>query len=228
MRSAERPLRAVLFDVDGTLVDSNYLHIDAWGRAFRKLGVPIDGWRIHRRLGMDSAQMLEELLGDDAEQLSSRASDAHAHFYRKNADRLRAFAGASTLLRELGGHGIRTVLATSASSDELDMLVEALGVGDDGLITTNADDVARAKPHPGLVEVALERADVAAGDAVFVGDSVWDMIAAKRAGVATIGVLSGGISAGELSDAGADRIVESVAELVGMTDVPESAEEEGI
>ena len=206
-------MRAVLFDVDGTLVDSNYLHIDAWSRALAEVGAPVESWRIHRSIGMDSGRMLRELLGDAADGLNDAAKDAHARLFRAQAGRLRAFGGAAELLGDLSDMGIAVVLATSAAADELELLISALGVDADRLITTNADDVDVAKPHPHIIEIALERAQVDASDAMFVGDTVWDMIAARRARVATIGVRSGGISSDELTSAGAMRLVDAVGRL---------------
>lgn len=219
-------IRGVLFDVDGTLVDSNYLHIDAWSRAFRKIGVPIDAWRIHRGLGMDSDRMLQELLGDDANRLADAAKKAHSRFYRKRTDRLRAFSGAAELLNGLADEGVAVVLATSASAEELDILIDVLGIDADRFITTHADDVETAKPHPAIIEVALRRAQVEPRDALFVGDSVWDMVAATKAGVATAGVRTGGVGAEELLAAGADRVVDSVADLTGLFQTSTNHDEE--
>jgi HAD superfamily hydrolase (TIGR01509 family) len=204
---------AVLFDIDGTLVDSNYLHIDAWQRACESVGRPVDAWRVHRAIGMDSSGLLEQLLGNDAERLGGAASEAHAARYRELAGRLRPLPGARELIGGLRSRGVAVVLATSAPQEELDLLLDVLGLGADDLPSTNADDVDEAKPHPGIVQVALQLADVAADRAVFVGDSVWDMVAARRAGVAVIGVRSGGIGADELIDAGAWEVVDDVAEL---------------
>ncbi|MFW8745748.1 HAD family hydrolase, partial [Mesorhizobium japonicum] len=110
--------------------------------------------------------------------------------------------------------GIAVVLATSAPSDEMEILLEVLGLQEGDLVTTDADDVDEAKPHPGIVQVALARAAVDAERAVFVGDSVWDMVAARRAGVAAVGVRSGGVGAEELSAAGAREVVADAQELL--------------
>jgi len=207
-------VRAVLFDVDGTLVDSNYLHVDAWQRALAGVGREVDAWRIHRAIGEDSSGLLADLLGDDADQVGERASAEHGRLYLELGDRLRPLPGAVELLAALRARGLGVVLATSAPGDELRILTGVLGLADDEVPSTNADDVDEAKPHPGIVEVALERAGVAASEAVFVGDSVWDMIAARRAGVAAIGVRSGGVGAEELTDAGAAEVVDDVHELL--------------
>lgn len=205
---------AVLFDVDGTLVDSNYLHIEAWQRACESLGRPLDAWRVHRAIGMDSSSLLEQLLGDEAERLGDDASSAHAERYRELSGRLRPLPGARELLHDLRSRGITVVLATSAPEEELTMLLDVLELQDADLPMTSAEDVDEAKPDPGIVQVALERAGVTADRALFVGDSTWDMIAAGRAGVRAMGVRSGGYGADELTEAGAGEVVDDVAALV--------------
>ena len=208
----------MLFDVDGTLVDSNYLHVDAWLRAFAAVGAPVDAWRIHRDLGMDSGALLADLLGDRVDELGDRAKEEHSRHYRASAGRLRPLPGARELLDTLRTRGLGVVLATSAPEEELRLLLEVLGLADGEVPTTNADDVDEAKPHPGIVQVALGRAGVAVEEAVFVGDSVWDMVAARRAGVRGLAVRSGGIGADELADGGAVEVVDDVAALLARGD----------
>jgi HAD superfamily hydrolase (TIGR01509 family) len=210
--------RAVLFDIDGTLVDSNYVHIDAWARAFASLGHPVDSWRIHRAIGMDSALLLSTLLADDADRLSSEAKRLHSEFYARTTGLLRPFDRARELLGTLSARGMTVVLATSAPEDELAVLRSVLDVESTIAHVTSADDVGSAKPAPDLVRVALDKAGVTASDAVFVGDTVWDVIAAGRAGVPCIGVLSGGVSAAELLDAGAVAVYDDVAGLLDAVD----------
>jgi HAD superfamily hydrolase (TIGR01509 family) len=213
---------AVLFDIDGTLVDSNYLHIDAWDRAFASAGHPVETWRIHRAIGMDSSKLIERLLepadGADMGSVSEVVKNAHGRFYAAMADRLRAFAGARELLGELAARGRTVVLAKSAPQHELDTLLDVLKVGDSVDVVTSGADVESAKPDPDLVEVALTRASVSAEQAVMVGDSVWDVIAASRAGVRTIGVQSGGYSADELLSAGAVAVYDDIADLLTRLD----------
>lgn len=205
---------AVLFDIDGTLIDSNYLHVEAWSRAFEDVGADVSSWRIHRAIGLDSAKLLDALLGENADTLGDRATALHSRYYKDLADRLRPLDGARDLLRKLHSTGRRVVLATSAPQDELEILTRKLDVDDAIDATTNADDVATAKPDPSIVEIALQKAGVDAGNAVFVGDSVWDCIAASRAGVRTIGLLSGGFSSAELLAAGAIAIYDDPAALL--------------
>jgi HAD superfamily hydrolase (TIGR01509 family) len=204
----------ILFDVDGTLVDSNYLHVDSWQRAFEASGARVDAWRIHRAIGQDSARLLHELVGDRDDEWVARAKELHSRDYRAMADRLHAFAGAADLLRALHGRGLRTVLATSAPDDELDLLRAVLSAGDAVTATTSADDVEEAKPDPGILQVALDRVGAEAGEAVMIGDSVWDMRAASAAGVRAIGVRAGGTGPDELREAGAAAVYDDPADLL--------------
>ena len=215
---------AVLFDIDGTLVDSNYLHIDAWDRAFTGVGHPVDIWKIHRAIGMDSGKLLEALLGDDASALGDDAKERHTAVYMANTDRLRVISGANELLAELARRGHPVVLATSAPESELKILLGVLDVADAVQAVTSAEDVGTAKPDPDIIQVALDRAGASADAAVMVGDSVWDMVAAERAGVRSIGVLSGGFGRDELISAGASAVYDDVADLLDNLDASLLAE----
>ena len=210
--------KAVLFDIDGTLADTNYLHVDAWLRAFADAGHPVDAWRLHRAIGMDSAKLLGTLLGDDLDRLGDTVKERHRIHYAAQRDRMRRFAGASELLRELADRGLQIVLATSAPQEEFDMLMELLQPGDLVAEVTTAEDVETAKPAPDVVQVALEKAGVSAEEAVMIGDAAWDAEACVRAGVRCIGVLSGGYGASELRDAGAIAVYDDVAGLLADLD----------
>ncbi|ROS75405.1 HAD family hydrolase [Cellulomonas sp. PhB143] len=209
---------AVLLDVDGTLVDSNYLHVEAWTRALQDVGRDVAAWRVHRAIGMGSSELLEAVLGDDADAVAEQVKDAHSHYYAGAAGRLRAVDGARDLVRTLAARGIRPVLATSAAPDELERLRDVLDVEQELHAVTGAGDVDAAKPAPDLVQVALEAADVPAGRAVLVGDTVWDVEAAGRAGVACVAVRSGGIGVDELREAGAVAVYDDVADLLAHLD----------
>lgn len=209
---------AVLFDIDGTLVDSNYLHVEAWDRAFVAVGHPVDVWRIHRAIGMDSADLLARALGDDADRLGEQAKEHHNRVYLSMTGRLRAIQGARELLAELSSRGARVVLATSAPQRELDVLLDLLDVAPSVDAVTSAEDVETAKPAPDIIEVALQRAGVPADRAVMVGDAVWDVVAAQRAGVACIGLLSGGYGREELLEAGALVVYDDAADLLSQLD----------
>lgn len=214
MTGSARPSGAILFDIDGTLVDSNYLHVDAWLRALQAVGHPVDAWRIHRGQGMGSSELLDTLLGAAAEQVASRAKQQHTELYKESSQLLRAFDGARELVAAVAQRGAKVVLATSAAPDELEVLRSILDVEDTVAEITAAEDVETAKPAPDLVQVALQRAGVAADRAVFVGDTVWDVQACRKAGVACVGVLTGGISAAELTDAGAVAVYEDCCALL--------------
>lgn len=209
MTSSSSP-RAVLFDIDGTLIDSNYLHVDAWTQAFDDVGAEVDAWTIHRAIGLDSAKLLEAALGDRLDELGERAEERHTVRYEPLQSRLRPFAGARELIAALDERGVRVVLATSAPPEEFEVLSRCLDVEEHVFESTNADDVETAKPEPDIIASALERAHVAAGEAVMIGDTRWDAIAAARAGVRSLGVLSGGIAEAELLDAGAAEVFRDV------------------
>jgi HAD superfamily hydrolase (TIGR01549 family) len=209
---------AVLFDIDGTLVDSNYLHVDAWARALEEVGHPVPAWRIHRAIGMDSAKLMEILLGDDLDRLGDEAKERHSTHYQREAERLRSFDRAQELLRELAGRGVKVVLATSAPQEEFEVLQKVLQVDDAIAEYTTAEDVSTAKPAPDVVQMALKKAGVGPEQALMVGDAAWDMQAAKKAGVAGIGVRTGGIGPGELEDAGAIAVYDDVAQLLSELD----------
>jgi HAD superfamily hydrolase (TIGR01509 family) len=204
---------AVLFDVDGTLVDSNYLHTYAWCRAFQEGGLDVETWRIHRSIGMDGETLLATLAKEADEQTRQRLKDLHSQHYGETTQLLRPLPGARDLLQAIDKLGLKIVLATSAPEDELAILREVLASDDLVSAVTSSKDVDTAKPQPDIVDVALQRAGVDAEHAVFVGDAVWDIEACNRAGVQTIAVLSGGVSRDELGNAGAKEVFENPADL---------------
>ena len=214
---------AVLFDVDGTLVDSNYLHVHAWQRAFAEVGVDVEAWRIHRGIGMDGSSLLEELLSEvschgDGDDVSARAKDLHSRFYMETAHLLKPLPGARRLLDLVAATGLQVVLATSAPEDELALLRKLLDQEDVISAVTSSDDVDVAKPKPDIVEVALQRAGVDADGAVFVGDAIWDIRAATRAGVECIGVQSGGVDLLRLREEGAVAVYRNPGDLADHLD----------
>jgi HAD superfamily hydrolase (TIGR01509 family) len=209
---------AVLFDVDGTLVDSNYLHVHAWYRAFADAGVAVEAWRIHRSIGMDGSTLVSTLAGDADEDVRERTKDLHSQYYKEMVPLLRRLPGARELLERVHRLGLQVVLATSAPEDELAILRQVLDSDDLVAEVTSSKDVDTAKPQPDIIEVALQRAGVDAGHAVFVGDAVWDVEACERAGVPALGVLTGGVSRGELENAGAKGVFETAQELCECID----------
>lgn len=205
---------AVLFDIDGTLVDSNYLHARAWHRAFREAGATVPTWRIHRAIGMDGDTLIQTLAGDLDDAAAEHADDLHSRYYLDSADELTLLPGAQEVLAELHARGLRVLLATSAPPDELSVLRKLLDSESVLYAVTSGEDVDTAKPDPTIVQIALDRAGVAPERAVFVGDTVWDIRACVAVGVPTVGVLSGGISRGELDDEGATFVCDDVAHLL--------------
>ena len=204
---------AVLFDIDGTLVDSNYLHVHAWARAFDEVGLAVDSWRIHRSIGMDGARLLESLTGDAEGDVADRAKELHLRYLREAAPLLRRLPGARELLERIRSLGLQIVLASSSSEDELALSLPVLDCDDLVSAKTSSKDVEVAKPEPTIIEIAVERAGVTAENAAYVGDAVWDIIACERAGVPAIGLLSGGVSRAELETAGAEAVFEDPQDL---------------
>jgi HAD superfamily hydrolase (TIGR01493 family) len=209
---------AVLFDVDGTLVDSNYLHVYAWCRAFEETGIAVESWRIHRSIGMDGTQLVKSLSGDADHAAQKQAKDLHLRYLKEAAPLLRPLPGARELLQRVRELGLQVVLASSANEDELSMSRAVLDCDDLVSAATSSVDVDVAKPEPSIIEVALDRAGVDADHAVYVGDAVWDVIASGRAGVPAIGLLSGGISRAELEKAGAQAVFDNPRDLCDHID----------
>ena len=206
-----------ILDVDGTLVDTNYHHTLAWYRAFRRYGITLPMWRLHRHVGMGGDKYVAALAGDDVE--SRYGDELRAEWQRLFDELLREVApvdGARELVVDLKDRGHEVVLASSAVREHFDAFVDKLQVRDLVDSSTTKDDVEASKPDPDLVDAALAKARGA--DAVMVGDTPWDVEAARRAGVATICVITGGFSEQELRDAGAALVVESVADLRARLD----------
>jgi HAD superfamily hydrolase (TIGR01509 family) len=206
---------AVLFDVDGTLVDSNYLHAVCWWEAFSQAGHDVPMTRIHRAIGMGSDQMLDALLPADRDRDGDgEMRTSHGALYATYWSRQRPLPGAADLLRACKKRGLTVVLASSADAREFAALRAALDADDAIDEATSSADVERSKPAPDLVQVALEKARVKPDAAVFVGDTVWDVRACGMAGVSCVGLLSGGISRAELLAAGAAEVYDGPAELL--------------
>ncbi|MEV0322435.1 HAD family hydrolase [Streptomyces sp. NPDC050658] len=210
---------AALFDVDGTLVDTNHLHVTCWWEAFRQAGHRVSTHAIHRAIGLPSGDLVEHVLGEDRDTgEDDQISAAHKALYGTYADRLAPLDGAGDLLRELSDRGWRTILVTSAGGRELEALKRAIDADDAITGTASADDVADGKPDPEPVRRALDLAEADAGRAVFVGDTVWDMQSATRAGVRPVALLSGGIPRADLREAGAEEIHQGPADLLARLD----------
>ena len=203
---------AAILDIDGTLVDSNYFHAIAWYRAFRAHGHTLPMWRIHRAIGMGGDQMIAALLGDEVEERDGDAiREVETERYLGLIDEVQPLEGSRELIEDLKRGGSPVVLASSAKPDEVDRYLDLLDARDLADAWTTSGDVEHTKPEPDLVESALEK--IGGGPAVMVGDSVYDCEAARRAGVETIAVLTGGFSDSELLKAGARIVFASIAEL---------------
>ncbi|MFF3290993.1 HAD family hydrolase [Streptomyces sp. NPDC003023] len=207
--------RAAVFDVDGTLTDTNHLHVVAWWEAFRQAGHRVPMHDIHRSVGLSGQDLVAHLLGDDRDTAGDDGvKAAHKALYATYSDRLPAFDRAGELLRALAADGWTVVLATSAGGSELAALRRAIDADDVIDAVASADDVEEGKPAPDPVEQALDLAGVPAGRAVFVGDTVWDMQAASRAGVRCVALLCGGIPRTALEAAGAAAVYDHPADLL--------------
>jgi HAD superfamily hydrolase (TIGR01509 family) len=211
---------AAILDIDGTLVDTNYQHAIAWYRAFRQHGIVLPIWRIHRHIGMGGDQLVASLTSDEVDDsIGDDIRSAEKALYMALIHEVEPVSEAREFVADLKQRGHTVVLASSAKEDEVEHyldLLDARGLAD---AWTTSADVESTKPQPDLVRAAMEKAS--ADDAVMVGDTPWDVEAAKRADVPTIGVITGGFSRAELEEAGAVAVFESVAELrSGMGDTP--------
>jgi HAD superfamily hydrolase (TIGR01549 family) len=209
-------MQALIFDLDGTLVDTVYAHVFAWQRALLELGIPVDGWRIHRRIGMSgglftravSREIGRELTADEVAALQRR----HGEVFREILPERRTLPGAIELLDDLRRGGVIHGIATSGRRPEIDGSLEALGIPPETVVVERGD-VLRAKPEPDLFLACQERLGVAVRDCYVVGDAVWDLLAARRAGMLSVGLLTGGYGEDELRAAGAFRVYRDAEEL---------------
>ena len=210
MSTARRP--AAILDIDGTLVDSNYHHAIAWYRAFRQHDMVLAVWRIHRHIGMGGDQLVAAVAGEEVER--ERGEDiraAETERYAELIEEVRPLEGARELIEDLKHDGRQVVLASSAKPQEVEHYLDLLDARELADGWTTSGDVERTKPEPDLIHAALERLD--SDRAVMVGDSTWDCQAARKAGVETLAVLTGGFSAQELFDAGALSVFATITEL---------------
>lgn len=211
------PQPALLFDLDGTLVDSVYQHVTAWQEALAQVGIPLSVWRIHRRIGMSGGLFLDALQRETGVSLDAatlrRLADAHAAAYLERADTVVPLPGARELLHHLHDRGVPFAIATSGASRTARRAIEMFGLPDDVPVVTR-DLVERAKPDPHLFLAAAALLGVRPEDSFVVGDSVWDLLAAQRAGALGIGLLSGGYGREELERAGAYRVYADPAEML--------------
>lgn len=215
-----------IFDVDGTLVDTNYQHALAWYRAFRRFDLVLPVWRIHRSIGKGGDQLVPALVGDAVEREHGDAlRDAWSQEISPMIDEVRPFDGAHDLLLAVRERGFRVVLASSGKKDHVEHFLDLLDARELTDAWTTSDDVEASKPAPDLVQTALARVSGAHG--VMIGDSPWDAIAASKASVPTIAVRTGGFSREELTDAGAESVFDSLRDLIDGLDGTPLARAEG-
>jgi len=202
-----------ILDVDGTLVDTNYQHAVAWYRAFRKSGITLPVWRIHRHIGMGGDQLVKALCGEETERdLGDEIRSAEKELYSALIGEVEPLPDAHALIDECKSQGATVILASSAKEEEVDHYLDLLSARERVDGWTTSADVEETKPEPDLVLAALEKGG--GGDALLIGDTPWDVIAAARAGVATVALLTGGFSEDELTEAGAVAVHESLGSLV--------------
>ena len=209
-------MRALIFDLDGTLVDTVYAHVFAWQRAFAEAGMAIEGWRIHRRIGMSGGLFTRGVARELGRDLSVEEAEAlqrrHGELFRQLLPQRWPLPGAVELIGFLRSSQVLFGIATSGRRPEINASLEVLGIGAETVVVERGD-VARAKPEPDLFLACQQRLGIGAGDCYVIGDAVWDLLAARRAGMLSIGLLSGGYGEDELSRAGAFRVYRDTAEL---------------
>ena len=209
-------MRALIFDLDGTLVDTVYAHVFAWQRAFTDAGMAIEGWRIHRKIGMSGGLFTRAVARELGRDISLEEEEAlqrrHGELYSQLLPERRPLPGAVELLKYLNSKNILFGIATSGRRPEINASLDVLGIRDETVVVERGD-VVRAKPEPDLFLACQQRLGVGVGECYVIGDAVWDLLAARRAGMLSIGLLSGGYGENELSRAGAFRVYRDPAEL---------------
>lgn len=212
---------AILFDLDGTLVDSVYQHVLAWREALEAGGIRLSVWRIHRRIGMSGGLMVNALARETGMHLGpeevTRLQQVHKEAYRRLADQVRPLPGACELLAYLRNHGVPHAIATSGKIESAQYALDALGARKETTVVTR-DMVQRAKPDPDLFLKAAEMLGADISHSFVVGDSVWDLLAARRARAIGVGLLSGGYGGDELERAGAYRVYQDPADMLEHLD----------
>jgi len=209
-------MRALIFDLDGTLIDTVYAHIFAWQKALAEAGMPLEGWRIHRKIGMSGGLFTRAVARELGREISAMEEaallDRHGEIFQQLLPERRPLPGAVELVRFLKAGRVLFGIATSGRRPEINESLKVLGIGDETVVVERRD-VLRAKPEPDLFLACQQRLGVGAGDCYVIGDAVWDILAARRAGMLSIGLLSGGYGEDELSQAGAFRVYRDPAEL---------------
>ncbi|MEV0730161.1 HAD family hydrolase [Polymorphospora sp. NPDC050346] len=209
----------VLFDLDGTLVDTTYLHTVAWWEALGRAGFDAPMARVHRGVGMGSDRLLDHVLGPERDRgADDRIRAGHREIFARHRERLCPLPGAADLLRACADRGLRVVLASSVSGDDLTALRSALAADDAVAAATCADDAPESRPSPDILVAALHKAGLAARRVVFVGDSVWDVAAARHLDIPCVALTCGGTCRAELAGAGAVAVYDDPAALLTALD----------
>jgi len=212
---------ALLFDLDGTLIDSVYTHVLAWREALEESGIDLPVWRIHRRIGMSGGLFVRALTRETGRHLTdeevAKLQQLHTAAYQRQASHVRPLPGARELLERLRRQGVPFAVATSGDAASARAGLATLGFSSD-IPSVNRDQVAYAKPNPDLFLAAAALLGVAVEQSIVVGDSIWDMLAAQRARALGVGLLSGGYGREELQLAGAYRVYEEPADLLNHLD----------
>jgi HAD superfamily hydrolase (TIGR01509 family) len=214
-------IKAVIFDVDGTLVDSNDLHVEAWREAFRGCGKEVSSEELHEQMGKGGDQLMPVFCSrEELERFGEELERSRTELFTSDyLPRVRPFPKVRELFERIKADGLAIALASSAKEEELERHKKSLHVEDLLETSASADDAERSKPHPDIFQAALDRlGDVAPGETVVVGDTPYDALAAAKAGMRTIGLLSGGFDEGALRSAGAVEIYEDVADLLDHYD----------
>ncbi|MFL5782194.1 MAG: HAD family hydrolase [Thermoleophilaceae bacterium] len=207
--------QTAILDIDGTLVDTNYQHAVAWYRAFRQNEIVLPVWRIHRHIGMGGDQVIAALTDEQTEEEKGEdIRSAEKALYLAMIEEVEPLEGARDLISRLKDAGKTVVMASSAKDDEVDHYLDLLDARELADDWTTSADVESTKPEPDLVKAALDKAGADPGEAVMLGDTPWDCEAAKRAGVETVALMTGGFSEQELTEAGAVAVFESLPELL--------------
>ena len=214
-------MTALIFDLDGTLVDTVYAHVFTWQRALAEAGMPVDGWRIHRRIGMSGGLFTRAVARELGREITSAEADSlqrrHEELFQEVLPERRLLPGARELLEYLRTSGTPHGIATSGRRPEINASLSALGVGNETIVVERGD-VQRAKPAPDLFLNCQQRLGVSVDECYVIGDAVWDLLAARRARMLSIGLLSGGYGEDELMRAGAFRVYRDPAELHNSLD----------
>lgn len=214
-------MRAFIFDLDGTLVDTVYGHVVAWQMALQEAGIVVDGWRIHRRIGMSGGLFTRALSREIGRPLTSEERETlprrHGEIFLELLPVRQPLPGARNLLAALRRDGVPFGIATSGRHPEIDASLEVLGVPAEAIVIDRGD-VLRAKPEPDLFLACQERMGVRREDCYVIGDAVWDLLAARRAGMLSVGLLSGGYGQDELVQAGAFRVYRDAQDLLDSID----------